>query len=74
MFEQIWAANDYEIFKRLMSQRNVELQLQALELLEQKYGIKPESFKPHKSNATTEKEYESAAVVLEKAVLDTAAK
>lgn len=31
-----------------MIQRNVELQLQALELLEQKYGITPESFIPHK--------------------------
>lgn len=32
-----------------MTQRNVELQLQALELIEQKYGITPESFKPQKS-------------------------
>lgn len=48
LFEQIWAANDYEIFKRMMTQRNVELQLQALELIEQKYGITPESFIPKK--------------------------
>lgn len=72
MFEQIWAANDYEIFKRLMTQRNVELQLQALELLEQKYGITPESFKPHKIEEKTEAE--NTAKILEKEVLDSAAK
>ncbi|KAG5894764.1 hypothetical protein JTB14_032652 [Gonioctena quinquepunctata] len=46
LFEQIWAANDYDMFKRIMTQRNVELQLQALELIEQKYGITPQSFIP----------------------------
>ncbi|KAK5647859.1 hypothetical protein RI129_002751 [Pyrocoelia pectoralis] len=50
LFEQIWAANDYGMFKRMMTQRNVELQLQALELIEQKYGIMPESFIPHKTH------------------------
>lgn len=30
----------------MMIQRNVELQLQALELIERKYGITPESFIP----------------------------
>ncbi|KAK9874032.1 hypothetical protein WA026_002385 [Henosepilachna vigintioctopunctata] len=48
IFEQIWAANNYEMFKRMMTQRNVELQLQALELIEQKYGIMPQSFIPTK--------------------------
>ncbi|KAJ8960316.1 hypothetical protein NQ318_004048 [Aromia moschata] len=46
LFEQIWAANDYDMFKRMMAQRNVELQLQALELIERKYGITPQSFIP----------------------------
>lgn len=32
----------------MMAQRNVELQLQALELIEQKYGVTPQSFIPHK--------------------------
>lgn len=32
------------MFKRMMTQRNVELQLQALELIEQRYGITPQSF------------------------------
>ncbi|EDO36747.1 predicted protein [Nematostella vectensis] len=34
IFEQIWAAEDYEIFKRIMIQKNIEIQLQALRLLE----------------------------------------
>lgn len=36
------------MFKRMMTQRNVELQLQALELIERKYGIMPQSFVPKK--------------------------
>lgn len=56
-----------------MAQKNVELQLQALELLEQKYGITPESFKPHK-NTDTEQEIQNTAANLEKEVLDTAVK
>lgn len=43
MFEQIWAANEYEIFKRMMIQKNLELQLQALNMIEQKYGLTPVS-------------------------------
>lgn len=46
LFEQIWAANDYEIFKRMMTKKNIELQLQALEVLAQKYGLLPESLLP----------------------------
>lgn len=44
LFEQMWAANDYEIFKRMMIQKNLELQLQALDVLQKKHGIVPESF------------------------------
>ncbi|KAL7632530.1 UNVERIFIED_CONTAM: hypothetical protein RMT77_017147 [Armadillidium vulgare] len=44
LFEQVWAADDYEIFHRMMIQKNLEIQLQALELLQKKYGIIPESF------------------------------
>lgn len=33
-----------------MTQRNVELQLQALELIEKKYGITPQSFVPKDRN------------------------
>ena len=33
VFEQIWAADDFVVFKRMMIQKNIELQLQALELV-----------------------------------------
>lgn len=36
LFQQVWAANDIRIFVRLMVQRNVEIQLQALDLLERR--------------------------------------
>ncbi|XP_050070442.1 cilia- and flagella-associated protein 36 [Anopheles maculipalpis] len=36
LFQQIWAANDIRIFIRMMVQRNVELQLQALDLIERR--------------------------------------
>lgn len=62
LFEQIWAANDYEIFKRMMTQRNVELQLQALELIEQKYGITPESFIPKKKQDSKEEVLKSPSL------------
>lgn len=40
----------------MMTQRNVELQLQALELIERKYGITPELFKPKKKPDSVEQE------------------
>lgn len=36
LFQQIWAANDIRIFVRLMVRRNVEIQLQALDLIERR--------------------------------------
>ncbi|KPJ18129.1 Coiled-coil domain-containing protein 104 [Papilio machaon] len=44
LFEQIWAANDYDMFVKMMTHKNVELQLQALELIEQRYGVLPNLF------------------------------
>ncbi|CAH0400443.1 unnamed protein product [Chilo suppressalis] len=44
LFEQIWAANDYEMFVKMMTHKNVELQLQALELIERRYGAMPNLF------------------------------
>ncbi|GIX84366.1 cilia- and flagella-associated protein 36 [Caerostris darwini] len=41
LFQQVWAADDFEIFKRMMTQKNLELQLQALEFLTQKRGSVP---------------------------------
>merc|ERR1719273_3049143 len=40
LFEQVWAADDYVIFKRMMIQKNIDLQLQALELLKHRYAKK----------------------------------
>merc|ERR1719410_1721471 len=48
LFEQVWAADNYEIFKRMMIQKNIELQLQALELIQQRYGVLPDSLQPTK--------------------------
>merc|ERR1712012_538078 len=52
LFEQVWAADDFEIFKRMMIQKNIELQLQALELLQQRYGVLPESLQPNTKKST----------------------
>lgn len=41
LFQQIWAANDIRIFIRLMTQRNVEIQLQALDLIERRQASQP---------------------------------
>lgn len=36
LFQQIWAANDIRIFVKMMVQRNLEIQLQALDLIERR--------------------------------------
>ena len=36
MFEQIFAGEDFEIFKNMMIQRNVELELEALKLVQRR--------------------------------------
>jgi len=46
LFEMIWAANNLEIFKPMMINRNIDLQLQVLEILVQKFGSFPKSFLP----------------------------
>lgn len=43
LFQQIWAANDIRMFVRLMVQRNVEIQLQALDLIERRQSSLNES-------------------------------
>ena len=40
LFEQVYAAEDFTVFTRMMIQKNIELQLQALELLRAKYKHK----------------------------------
>ena len=39
VFDQMWAAEDFEVFKRLMIQKNIELQLQALQLLQKLHNV-----------------------------------
>lgn len=46
LFEELWAAENYEIFVRLMTKRNVELQLEALYVLLQKHGLVYDAFVP----------------------------
>ncbi|KAH9420326.1 Cilia- and flagella-associated protein 36 [Dermatophagoides pteronyssinus] len=46
LFEELWAAEDYEVFVRLMSKRNVELQLEAMEIFVRKYGLVYDVFVP----------------------------
>lgn len=46
LFELVIAADDYELFRHLMVQKNIELELQALEVLQQQLGTVPESMKP----------------------------
>ena len=36
----MWAAEDYEVFKRLMIQKNIELQLQALQIIQEIHNVK----------------------------------
>lgn len=47
----------------MMVQRNVELQLQALELIERKYGITPQSFIPKSKD---EQNGQEIPVIIEK--------
>lgn len=39
LFQQIWAANDIKIFTRMMTQRNIELQIQALDLIDRNISV-----------------------------------
>merc|ERR1711892_737569 len=52
LFERVWAADDFEIFKRMMLQKNIELQLH-------RYGVLPESLQPEGKKAEAEDENES---------------
>ncbi|KPI92371.1 Coiled-coil domain-containing protein 104 [Papilio xuthus] len=58
LFEQIWAANDYDMFVKMMTHKNVELQLQALELIEQRYGVLPNLFSSDSEDLDTSRSEE----------------
>lgn len=53
---KIWAANDIRIFIRMMIQRNVELQLQALDMIERKH------FNSTASSSVDDPEIENAII------------
>ncbi|VVC96429.1 unnamed protein product [Leptidea sinapis] len=60
LFEQIWAANDYEMFVKMMTHKNVELQLQALELIEKRFGTLPSLFSSGTDDLDSSRSDESA--------------
>ncbi|XP_054712662.1 cilia- and flagella-associated protein 36-like isoform X1 [Uloborus diversus] len=68
LFEQLWAADDYEIFKRMMTQKNLELQLQALDLLAHQYGLLPESFLPGEDYEPSDEEKNIMETVMKRYV------
>jgi len=63
LFEQVWAADNYEIFKRMMIQKNIELQLQALELIQQRYGTLPKALLPTEDGGEQEEDHIMAQIV-----------
>ena len=66
LFEELWAAEDYEVFIRLMARRNVELQLEALDILAQRYGLVYDVFVPVGASA---KHFLSEEHVMREAIL-----
>ncbi|GCB78222.1 hypothetical protein scyTo_0016800 [Scyliorhinus torazame] len=42
VFQPVLAAEDFQVFKSLMLQKNVELQLQALRMIRERNGVLPE--------------------------------
>ena len=51
MFELVLAMEDYEIFVRMMTQKNIELQQQALMLILKTQGALPDSLMDGPSNS-----------------------
>nr|XP_054758174.1 cilia- and flagella-associated protein 36-like [Lytechinus pictus] len=49
VFEQVYAAQDFQVFKAMMTQKNIELELQALNMLQQRSGQIPNIMKPGES-------------------------
>lgn len=66
LFEELWAAENFEVFVRLMSRRNVELQLEALDTLAQQYGRIYDVFVPI---GTSAKHFLSEEHVMREAIL-----
>ncbi|XP_022110006.1 cilia- and flagella-associated protein 36-like isoform X1 [Acanthaster planci] len=48
LFEQVEAAQDFEVFKRMMIKHNIELELQALRVMQVRSGMVPDIMQPGK--------------------------
>ncbi|XP_071963543.1 uncharacterized protein [Antedon mediterranea] len=46
LFEQVMAADNFLIFKTMMVQRNIELELQALRMIQKRNGVMPSAMRP----------------------------
>ncbi|XP_013774493.2 cilia- and flagella-associated protein 36-like, partial [Limulus polyphemus] len=68
LFEQVWAADDYEIFKRMMMQKNIELQLQALEILARYHGVVTIGLVPDTNYIPSKEEEEIMETVIKKSL------
>ena len=44
IFEQVWAGEDFELFKSIMVKKNLDLELQALHMIQQRNGVVPKVF------------------------------
>ena len=56
MLEQILAAEDFLVFKSIMVQKNIDLELQALTVLQRQLGHSPEAYKYGRSGPAPNKE------------------
>lgn len=65
---KIWAANDIRIFVRMMTQRNVELQLQALDVIERRHLNSTASSSLDDGDAENAAGTSSANVSIDKAI------
>lgn len=63
LFQQIWAANDIRTFIKLMVQRNIEIQLQALDLIERQQSMSSKEPSVEEEDVSTE-----AKAEIEKAI------
>lgn len=48
IFEQVWAGEDFELFKSMMVKKNLDLELQALYMIQQRNGVAADVFKSGK--------------------------
>lgn len=44
IFEQVWAGEDFDLFKKIMVKKNLDLELQALHMIQQRNGVVPDVF------------------------------